>query len=764
MRFFRSALSFLIPAVFIFMMLPAAAEARTAVIIGDSQAQGLNRPLTASLEAYDVNVAGTAIQEGLTTNRVFTELGVRGLVSSRNPDIIIVIVGGNDTVGTSAAQQSAYEGVLSNAIVQMGGTANAPKIVWVGPAFSRDEGVQARHDRTSAAQQSFLSGRSVRWIDGRTGSREGPYQQDSNPGDTEGEIRNRNTHLTNDGYRRWACELAPQLTGQPSSGSCPTGGSEADIAFSDVPGDVSSAAGSFSTTCDPADSAPTPITLGVNIGGVQEVAGLPEYINTAYRYLVSVILVIAIIMVVYGGFLYLTGAAGVGSIQRGKQIIKDALIGMVIVLAAYSILQTINPNTTQFKLNPTKIECIAIPPEERDPNATEGGTIRNCVVDADCGEGRFCLRTAASGNPVSLGQCSEGRVGELCRCSGTGCDLREVDGSPTNNNGTTRVDCQEGTCRQAGSSLAGDATGNWVCNSGTAGSQCNMNTDPPVTCAAGNICEQNSPDFPGRCVAGNYRDQTLDPRPVCSTLGFGPGGSERYYRETEQGGGAFVGGCNLVSSDGVNTYCMEHRYRCSSTAANRNTCGEEEFATLFGNTGNAYNTGAAESWDFNRPPEILRPWSYARFGCRKAIGDACTSDEECPSMCVGGTCSGFCAVRVRTGSLSLSAGAFPSRDQLEGACSSGCGSDTWSAADFGVNFSGDYLGTDIDGMDIVAPMRIEKAACYPKRATGSKCDYTDQCISNHCRFEAGATYPSTPFPSFSAPLDMTAGFGTCTAT
>lgn len=755
MRFLRSFFSLTVPAIFLLAMIPVAAEARTAVIIGDSQAQGLNRPLTATLEEYDVEVVGTALREGLTTNRVFTELGVRGLVSSRNPDIIIVIVGGNDTVGTSAAQQTAYQAVLSNTIVQMGGTANVPKIVWVGPAFSRDTGVQARHDRTSSAQQPYLTGLGVRWIDGRTGSREGPYQQDSNPGDTEGEIRNRNTHLTNAGYRRWACELAPQLTGQPSSGSCPTGGSEADIAFSDVPGDVSSAAGSYSATCDPEDASPVPITLGINIGGIQEVAGLPEYINTVYRYLVSVILVIAIIMVVYGGFLYLTGAAGAGSIQRGKQIIKDALIGMVIVLAAYSILQTINPNTTQFKLNPVKIECIDIPPEEA---GTADGAVRFCTIDDDCGDGRVCLRTAASGDPDSLGQCTEGRVNELCRCSGTGCDLREVDGEPTNNDGTSRIDCQEGTCRQA----TDDGSNHWLCNSGGAGSQCNMNADPPITCATGYSCQQRSPEHPGRCVAGDYRDQTLDPRPVCSTLGFGPGGSERYYRETEEGE-AFEGGCNLLTSSGVSSYCMEHRYRCSSTAANRNLCSEEEFATLFGNTGNAYNSGAAESWDFNRPPQNLRPWSYARFGCRKDIGDPCTSDEQCSSMCVSGTCTGFCAIRVSDGSLSLTAGANPPRDQLESACTSGCSSATWSAADFAANFRGDYLGAEIDGLDVVSPMTIEKAACYPKRATGSKCDYSDQCQSGHCRFEAGAEYPSTAFPSFSAPLDMTAGYGNCTA-
>ncbi|MCE9586554.1 pilin [Candidatus Uhrbacteria bacterium] len=128
----------------------------------------------------------------------------------------------------------------------------------------------------------------------------------------------------------------------------------------------------YSATCDPEATESAPISLGVSVGGIRQVSGLPQYINTIYSYLVSVILVVAIVMVVYGGFLYLTGAAGMGSIQRGKQIIKDAIVGMIIVLAAYAILQTINTSTTQFKLSPKKIECIAIPPTV--PSSTKPAT------------------------------------------------------------------------------------------------------------------------------------------------------------------------------------------------------------------------------------------------------------------------------------------------------------------------------------------------------------------------------------------------------
>jgi hypothetical protein len=62
-----------------------------------------------------------------------------------------------------------------------------------------------------------------------------------------------------------------------------------------------------------------------------------------------VILIVAIIMVVWGGFRYLLGAAEVGNISRAKEIIRDAIAGMLIVIGAFVILQTVNPATTDLR-------------------------------------------------------------------------------------------------------------------------------------------------------------------------------------------------------------------------------------------------------------------------------------------------------------------------------------------------------------------------------------------------------------------------------
>ncbi|MEK7083904.1 MAG: hypothetical protein AAB932_01590, partial [Patescibacteria group bacterium] len=73
-----------------------------------------------------------------------------------------------------------------------------------------------------------------------------------------------------------------------------------------------------------------------------------QYISALYRYLLGIVLLVAAVMVVYGGCKYILGQTA-GSIQGGKEIITDAIIGLVLVLGAVVILRTVNPSTTDLK-------------------------------------------------------------------------------------------------------------------------------------------------------------------------------------------------------------------------------------------------------------------------------------------------------------------------------------------------------------------------------------------------------------------------------
>lgn len=72
-----------------------------------------------------------------------------------------------------------------------------------------------------------------------------------------------------------------------------------------------------------------------------------EYISAAYRYLAGVAVIAASVMIVYGGFKYIVSSSGAG-VQTGKDVIADAIVGLLIILGAYTILWTINPATVQL--------------------------------------------------------------------------------------------------------------------------------------------------------------------------------------------------------------------------------------------------------------------------------------------------------------------------------------------------------------------------------------------------------------------------------
>jgi hypothetical protein len=84
-------------------------------------------------------------------------------------------------------------------------------------------------------------------------------------------------------------------------------------------------------------------------GTVVNAPFLAEYVNGVYRYLIGISLIAAIVMTVYGGFRYLVGSS-LGDVKSGKKIITDAIAGMLIVLGAYMILNTINPATLNLSI------------------------------------------------------------------------------------------------------------------------------------------------------------------------------------------------------------------------------------------------------------------------------------------------------------------------------------------------------------------------------------------------------------------------------
>ncbi len=65
---------------------------------------------------------------------------------------------------------------------------------------------------------------------------------------------------------------------------------------------------------------------------------LPEIIANLVGYVLSFIALIAVIMIIFGGFQWLTAAGDDERISSAKRTISSAIIGLVIVFLAWSIV------------------------------------------------------------------------------------------------------------------------------------------------------------------------------------------------------------------------------------------------------------------------------------------------------------------------------------------------------------------------------------------------------------------------------------------
>lgn len=69
---------------------------------------------------------------------------------------------------------------------------------------------------------------------------------------------------------------------------------------------------------------------------------LSQYLNALFQFSLSIGAILAVIMIVYGGYLYM-GSDMWATKQKAKQKITDAVIGLLLLLGIYLILYQINP-------------------------------------------------------------------------------------------------------------------------------------------------------------------------------------------------------------------------------------------------------------------------------------------------------------------------------------------------------------------------------------------------------------------------------------
>ncbi|MBU0661049.1 pilin [Patescibacteria group bacterium] len=99
----------------------------------------------------------------------------------------------------------------------------------------------------------------------------------------------------------------------------------------------------------------------ISFGGKTTFSNMGEFIQIMYRYGLQIAGILAVIMIIVGGFQWTMSGGNASIIGEAKKRITGAVIGLVIAALSFTILQTINPQTTSFRLpsvwmiNPTHL-------------------------------------------------------------------------------------------------------------------------------------------------------------------------------------------------------------------------------------------------------------------------------------------------------------------------------------------------------------------------------------------------------------------------
>lgn len=103
-----------------------------------------------------------------------------------------------------------------------------------------------------------------------------------------------------------------------------------------------------------------------------------EYVGSFYRYGITIVGLLATVMLMAGGIVWLTSTGNQSKITKAKEMIFGSLIGMGILYSSYLILNTINPDLVKLK----PIEMIKV--ERMELGCCQEGRIDTMTSSKDC--------------------------------------------------------------------------------------------------------------------------------------------------------------------------------------------------------------------------------------------------------------------------------------------------------------------------------------------------------------------------------------------
>lgn len=139
--------------------------------------------------------------------------------------------------------------------------------------------------------------------------------------------------------------------------------------------------------CQLADTSQSPL-----LNQAYQSNGLANFLNALFKIAISVGAILAVLQITYAGFLYMSSEA-FGEKSHAKEVIGNAVLGLLLLLSVYLILYQINPNLVSLKFL------------EEVKSDTTTQTQTSGTGQADAGQSS----TVQSYNPAAPIQCPPGQ-------------------------------------------------------------------------------------------------------------------------------------------------------------------------------------------------------------------------------------------------------------------------------------------------------------------------------------------------------------------
>jgi len=144
-----------------------------------------------------------------------------------------------------------------------------------------------------------------------------------------------------------------------------------------------------------------PLTDGADGKKYINIPWIGEFVQYVYNYAISIAGILAVVMIMVGGIMWVVSAGDSGRITTAKTYITSAVVGLIILFTSYTILKNVNPALVIF--TPIQIESIEnIPIEISTDEALATSDSSNFQASTPSGNTTQIIVSGYSGKPIIL--------------------------------------------------------------------------------------------------------------------------------------------------------------------------------------------------------------------------------------------------------------------------------------------------------------------------------------------------------------------------